>query len=78
MKVTAIKPAFHDGARIRVGDVVEVPEGFKASWAAPAEVAKAQAKAAKPTKSEPRALSQAGKEEAKTFIQAHGEKAELA
>lgn len=79
MKVTAIKPAFYNGSRVRAGDVVDVPEGFKASWAAPVDSVKAPAKAAKPAaKPEPRALSQAGKEEAKTFIQAHSEKADLA
>ena len=78
MKVIAIKSAFYQGARIRVGAEVDVPEGFKASWAAPVEGAKAPAKAAKPAKPEPRALSQAGKDEVKTFIQAHSEKADLA
>lgn len=75
MKVTAISPAFYNGSRVRVGDVVDVPEGFKASWAAPVDSVKPPAK---PTKSEPRALSQAGKAEAKTFVQAHGEKVDLA
>lgn len=28
----AIAAAFHGGRRIRVGDVVTVPTGFKASW----------------------------------------------
>lgn len=85
MKVIAIKPAFYNGSRVRVGDEVDVPEGLKASWFATAEVIKAQAiakvaKHAKATsaKAEPKALSQAGKDEAKTFIQAHGEKADLA
>lgn len=78
MKVIAIKSAFHNGARVRVGAEMEVPEGFKASWALPTEGVKAPAKPAKPAKPEPRALSQAGKEEVKTFIQAHGEKADLA
>ena len=75
MKVTAISPAFYNGARVRVGDVVDVPEGFKASWAAPADSVKPPAKSAKP---EPRALSQAGKADSKTFIQVHNEKADLA
>lgn len=77
MKVIAIKPAFFNGARVRVGDEVDVPESLKASWFAPAETVKA-AKPAKAAKAEPKALSQAGKDEAKTFIQAHGEKADLA
>lgn len=78
MKVIAIKPAFHNGARVRVGDVVEVSDGHKGSWFTPADTAKAPAKAAKPAKPEPRALSQTGKEEAKSFVQAHSEKADLA
>lgn len=78
MKVIAISPAFYNGSRVRVGTVVEVPEGFKASWASPVESVKATPKATKPAKPEPRALSQAGKEEAKSFIQAHSEKADLA
>jgi hypothetical protein len=78
MKVIAIKAAFHNGARVRVGAQVEVQDGFKASWALPMEGVKAPAKPAKPVKPEPRALSQAGKEEVKTFIQAHSEKADLA
>jgi hypothetical protein len=78
MKVTAISPAFYNGARVRVGDVLDVPDGFKASWATAAESVKATPKATKPAKPEPRALSQAGKEEAKSFIQAHSEKADLA
>jgi len=78
MKVTAISPAFHNGARVRVGDVVEVPDGFKASWATASDAVKAPAKPAKAAKSKPRALSQAGKEETKSFIQAHSDKADLA
>lgn len=83
MKVIAIKPAFFNGARVRVGQELEVPQGLKASWYAPAEVVKAAeaakaAKQAKATGKEPKALSQAGKDEAKTFVQAHSEKADLA
>lgn len=32
MKVRVIQTAFHNGARVRVGDVVDVPDTFKASW----------------------------------------------
>lgn len=78
MKVIAIKPAFYNGSRVREGDQLDVPDGFKASWATPVDSVKTPAKAAKPARQEPRALSQAGKEEAKTFLQAHGEKADLA
>lgn len=79
MKVIAIAPAFYQGSRVRVGAEVEVPDGFKASWASPLESVKAPAKpAVKPARQEPRALSQAGREGAKTFVQAHSEKADLA
>lgn len=78
MKVTAIVPAFYNGSRVRAGDVVEVPEGFKASWAAPVDSVKPPAKPTKPTKPEPRALSQMGTAESKTFVQLHGERGDLA
>lgn len=78
MKVTAIAPAFYNGSRVRAGDVVEVPDGFKASWAAPVDSVKPPAKPAKPAKPEPRALSQMGNAESKTFVQLHGEKGDLA
>ena len=73
MKVTVIKPAFFNGSLLREGAVVDEPEGTQASWFA----AEAKAvKPAKPAKDAPRALSQAGKEEAKTFIQAHSDKSD--
>lgn len=79
MKVTAIKPAFFNGARVHAGDVIDVPEGLKASWFVPADSVKAAKPAAKTAaKAAPQALSQAGKDEAKTFVQAHSEKADLA
>jgi hypothetical protein len=80
MKVTAIKPAFHNGARVRVGDQLEVSDDFKASWFVKAETVEAAkvAKEAKPSRPQPKALSQMGKGEDKSFIQAHSEKADLA
>ena len=48
MKVIANASAFYNGTRIRAGDEVEVADGFKASWATPAE----GIKAAKPAKAE--------------------------
>lgn len=78
MKVIALTVGFHNGSRIRKGDVFEVADGAKASWFAPVE--SVAAKAAKPAKAgrpEPKALSQVGKGEDKSFIQAH-EKADLA
>lgn len=80
MKVIAIKPAFHNGSLVRVGDEVEVHEGHRGSWfvKASSPEAKAAVKPAKAKGETPRALSQTGKEEAKTFIQAHSEKSDLA
>jgi hypothetical protein len=80
MKVIAIKLAFHNGTLVNVGDEVEVPGGHKGSWFVKADAIEAKA-AVKPAKAKgetPRALSQTGKEEAKTFIQAHSEKTDLA
>jgi hypothetical protein len=80
MKVTAIKLAFHNGTLVNVGDEVEVSEGHRGSWFVKANSPEAKA-AVKPAKAKgetPRALSQTGKEEAKTFIQAHSEKTDLA
>lgn len=68
MKVIAIKSAFFNGARVHVGDELEVPETLKASWFTSAEaVAPAPAK----SKASPKTLSQAGKEETKSFIEAN-------
>jgi hypothetical protein len=80
MKVVAIKPAFYNGARIRVGDEVEVADDFKAAWAVKTQTVEAKAaakQAAKPARQEPKALSQVGKGEDKSFIDAH-QKADLA
>ena len=80
MKVTAIKPAFHNGARVRVGDQLEVADDFKGSWFVKAESVEAAkvVSAAKPSRPQPKALSQMGKGEDKSFIQTHSEKADLA
>lgn len=68
MKITAIKPAFYNGRRVRVGDELDIPEGTKGSWFAP--VASPEAEAAKPkakAKQEPKALSELGTADAKKF-----------
>jgi hypothetical protein len=80
MKVIAIKLAFHNGTLVREGDTVEVPEGHKGSWfvKATSPEAKTVVKPVKAKGEAPRALSQAGKDEVKTFIQAHSEKTDLA
>lgn len=78
MKVIALSVGFHSGSLKNIGDEFDVADGAKASWFAPVE--SVAAKAAKPVKvrrPEPKALSQVGKGEDKTFIQVH-EKADLA
>jgi hypothetical protein len=78
MKVIALEMGFLNGSRVRKGTEFEVPDGTKGTWFAPVE--SPAAKAAKPVKAarpEPRALSQIGKGEDKSFIQVH-EKADLA
>ncbi len=50
MKQIALTKAFYNGSRVRPGQEVEVPEGYKAAWCAPraeAEKIAAEAKAAK-------------------------------
>ena len=37
MKVRVAQTAFHEGARVRVGDVIDVADTFKASWFVPLE-----------------------------------------
>lgn len=80
MKVIAIKPAFYNGARVRAGDEIEVAGDFKASWFVKTDTVEASkaVNAAKPSRPQPKALSQVGKGEDKSFIQVHGEKADLA
>ena len=39
MMVRAVQMAFIDGRRVRVGDLVEVPDGYRAAWAVPALLA---------------------------------------
>lgn len=76
MKVIATKAAFYNGRRVREGEELDVPNGLKGSWfVTAAEPVKAPPKATRP---EPRALSQAGKDETKSFIQAHADKSDLA
>ena len=71
MQVTAIKPAFHDGRRVRVGDLVDVPETLKASWFAKNDTPAAKAAKARPVKETPKALSELGGAKAKTFNEVH-------
>jgi hypothetical protein len=69
MKVIALSMGFLNGSRVRKGTEFEVPEGAKATWFAPVDGA--AAKPAKAGRPEPKALSQVGKGEDKTFIQVH-------
>lgn len=67
MKIVAIKPAFYNGRRVRVGDELDIPQGTKGSWFAPAAAPEAKAAKEKPAKPEPKALSELGTADAKKF-----------
>lgn len=72
MKVVVTKLAFYNGSRVRPGAEIEVADGLKGSWFAPAASPDARAaKAPKPPKSEPRTLTEMGKPAATTFTEAH-------
>jgi hypothetical protein len=72
MKVIALNMGFLNGSRIRKGTEFEVPEGAKATWFAPVDTpAATAAKSVKAGRQEPKALSQVGKGEDKTFNQVH-------
>lgn len=71
MKIVAIKPAFYNGRRVRVGDELDIPPGVKGSWFAPVASAEAKATKEKPAKQEPKALSELGKSDAKSFTDVH-------
>lgn len=68
MKIVAIKPAFYNGRRVRVGDELDIPQGMKGSWFAATATIEAKAAKEKPAKPEPKALSQLGSDKAKSFI----------
>lgn len=67
MKIVAIKVAFYNGRRVRVGDELDIPQGTKGSWFAPVDSADAKGAKAKPAKDEPKALSELGSAGAKKF-----------
>jgi hypothetical protein len=71
MKIVAIKPAFFDGRRVRVGDELDIPQGSSGSWFTPVASIEAKATKVKPAKSEPRALSQLHRDDAKSFNDVH-------
>ena len=68
MKIVAIKPAFYNGRRVRVGDELDIPQGTKGSWFAGTATIEAKAAKEKPAKAEPKALSELGSDKAKSFI----------
>lgn len=71
-KFIAIAPAFYDGRRVREGEQVSAPEGFKATWAVPrATVQKVEAPAAQA----PVALSQL--DPGKSFVEVHKTKSKV-
>lgn len=67
MKIVAIKTAFYNGRRVRVGDELDIPQGLKGSWFAPLASVEADKAKAKPAKETPKALSELGSANAKTF-----------
>jgi 16S rRNA U1498 N3-methylase RsmE len=67
VKIVAIKVAFYNGRRVRVGDELDIPQGTKGSWFAPVASVEASKAKAKPEKQEPKALSELGHAEAKKF-----------
>ena len=81
MKIVAIKPAFYNGRRVRVGDELDIPQGFKGSWFAATESIEAKATKAPPAKDVPKALSELGGAKAKRFVDVNAKadaKADLA
>ncbi len=68
MKIVAIKPAFYNGRRVRVGDELDIPQGLKGSWFVPTATLEAKAAKEKPAKPEPKALSELGGAKTKSFI----------
>lgn len=60
MQVRVTHMAFHEGRRVRPGDVIDVPETFKAHWFAPVTAGPAQPEPA-PRKKGPATLSQLAK-----------------
>lgn len=70
MKVVATKVAFFNGARVRVGAEMDIPDGTKGSWFVAVDSPAAKAAQAKPAKAEPKALSEVAKR-GKSFVETH-------
>jgi hypothetical protein len=71
MKVVASTMAFYNGARVRPGAVVEVPDNFRASWFKPVGSPEAKAVRAPKAKPEPKSLSELNKETGASFVDVH-------
>lgn len=72
MKIVAIKTAFYNGRRVRVGDELDIPQGMKGSWFAAVATPEAEAAKVKPrTKQEPKALSELKLADGKSFTDVH-------
>jgi hypothetical protein len=67
VKIVAIKPAFYNGRRVRVGDELDIPQGLKGSWFAAPASSEAKTAKEKPARTEPKALSELGSAKAKSF-----------
>lgn len=67
MKIVAIKPAFYNGRRARVGQELDIPQGMKGSWFASTGSVEAKATKVKPTKDVPKALSELGTANTSSF-----------
>lgn len=65
MEVIAIKPAFYDGNRVRVGDKLEVPSTLKGSWFVPESSPQAKTpKESSPPAKGPKTLSEMARQPA--------------
>ncbi len=71
MQVYALQTGFYGGVRHRKGAVFEVPSGTKARWFAPLSSHEAAPK--KAAREAPKALSEIGKSQPKSFVEAMGQ-----
>lgn len=69
-KVVAIALGFYNGARVRKGSVISVPDGFRGSWVADVETPAAQDAQKKPEPVKPMALSELAKAPVETALEA--------
>ncbi len=69
-KVVAIALGFYNGARVRKGSVIHVPDNFRGSWVADVETPAAQEAQKKPEPVKPMALSELAKAKVETALEA--------